>query len=303
MSAIDLINELAALVGAPTYVRTPVFTRESVRGGGGGGIPSSRSSTGRRRGNRAKQVSDEDWEVMRTFESTAKVVRDGPEMFVDQIRKSVNKLSDANFATQLADIVIQLSNGEEEHSEDTLASAVDVIIAMGTARLFYVELYARLVSKLCSRLPSLFTSKVDNLIETFVTLCGNIRTCNPNEDYDLFCKINEENERRRALGAFLMELTAAETYEVDEVVEVLVGVQSRIAHSISTEGEAYKSEELTEVLHAMLKHMGASFANDCGCWDDITGRIDEVCSMKVRDCPGLSNKALFKCMDIRDMLS
>jgi hypothetical protein len=308
-SAVNLINELAALVGAPTYVRTPVFTRESARGGGGcgggggGGIPTSRCAGGRRRGNRPKQLSDDDWEAMRSFESTTKVVREGPEVFVDQIRKAINKLSDANFTTQLTEIVVQFSNGEEECDEETLARGVDMIITMGTARLFYVELYARLVSRLCVRLPSLFTGRVSHLTEAFMALCDSIRTCNPNEDYDLFCKINEENERRRALGAFLMELVTAGAYEVDDVVEVLVDVQSRIAGSISTEGETYKSEELTEVLYEMLKHRGASFDDDCDCWDEITSRVGAVCAMKVRDCPGLSNKALFKCMDIRDMLS
>ena len=89
-TARDLINELAALVGAPTYVRTPVFHTGSKVG------VNKRGGSSRRRGNRNMEVHDEDWETLRIFETTKSVTKEGPEVLLDQIRRSFKKITEGN---------------------------------------------------------------------------------------------------------------------------------------------------------------------------------------------------------------
>ena len=303
--ALSLIQELAALVGAPTYVRTPVFTRDTNRSGSsGGGFAVGGGTGGRRRGNRGKQVSDEDWEAMRTFESTTRVVKEGAALFLDQVRKSVNKISDSNYSSQLADVLQQFAVAEDEYEDSVLKEGVDLVLKTASTKLFYVGLYARLVSDLYRTLPDHFSEKVDALLPAFSASLETIRTCDPNEEYDLFCVINEENERRRALGALMVALASRDVYEADSVEAVIDNLQDKIEEAITEGTEPFRTEELTEILYAMLEKCPASVVTEWESWDTVVSRVENVCAnMKVKDFKGLSNKSLFKHMDVRDMLS
>ena len=80
-------------------------------------------------------------------------------------------------------------------------------------------------------------------------------------------------------------------------------LQDKIEVAITEGDESFRTEELTEVLHAMLSKCTKTSASEWESWDTIVSRVQNVCkNMKVKDYDGLSNKALFKHMDISDML-
>jgi hypothetical protein len=85
---IKIVNELASLVGAPTYKRTPVFAKPIMR---------------RERPRRNKvTITASDWEEMRNFKVTElKKNEDGIEKKIDDIRNLLNKITSKNYDKEL----------------------------------------------------------------------------------------------------------------------------------------------------------------------------------------------------------
>ena len=82
-----VIKQLAEQVGAADYVRTPQFQKTAG------------ASRGKRKG-RVQDISDADWEVIRGFQATEIVRKEGVEAAIDRVRVHLNKITDATFSTQ-----------------------------------------------------------------------------------------------------------------------------------------------------------------------------------------------------------
>ena len=72
---IGLINELASKVGAPTYIKTPVFKKKEAP-------PANASET---------------WEKVRSFKTTKIEQKQGIDSKIDMIRFHLNKITDKNY--------------------------------------------------------------------------------------------------------------------------------------------------------------------------------------------------------------
>ena len=74
---IALINELSSKVGAPTYIKTPVFKKKETL-------------------NNNSSSSNSNWEKMRSFKTTKIEQKEGIEAKIDMIRFHLNKITDKN---------------------------------------------------------------------------------------------------------------------------------------------------------------------------------------------------------------
>ena len=295
-TARDLINELAALVGAPTYVRTPVFHTGNKSGGNKSG------GSSRRRGNRSMEVHDEDWETLRTFETTKSVTKEGPEVLLDQIRKSFNKISEGNYTSQMNEIMQNIERAETEYEGALTNDIVKLIMKMATGSIFFAKLYAKIIVDLSQNFESMFEKEIASLLSNYVESLSEIITCKPEEDYDRFCKMNVDNERRRATGVLIMRLGAFLIIDIPAIHDVINTLISEIKSNVDTEGMSYKTEEIAEMLLAMIQSGTDELELFEDEWDTLVENINSICDLKVREHEGLSNKCLFKCMDIRDLL-
>ena len=96
-----IISEIALKVGAPDYVRTPVFQkRENPMKSEQQVI--QKDGFKKKKGNKSMEVvNDEDWNVIRTstqtFQPTKLEEKDGVNVQIDIIRSYLNKLTDKNY--------------------------------------------------------------------------------------------------------------------------------------------------------------------------------------------------------------
>ena len=79
---IDIISLLAEEVGAPSYVKTPVFEKREVY---------------RKKKCNSQNVSDNEWEMIRHFKTTELNKKQGIYKQIDELRGIVNKMSSDNF--------------------------------------------------------------------------------------------------------------------------------------------------------------------------------------------------------------
>ena len=101
---ITMINMLADKVGAPSYQRTPNFKNRDHRNGGRGG------GNQRRRKKQNMEISDADWEAIRSFQATELEQKEGIDKLIDNIKGEINKLTDMTYETQIEKICAILNN-------------------------------------------------------------------------------------------------------------------------------------------------------------------------------------------------
>jgi hypothetical protein len=169
---VNIISELALEVGAPTYVKTPIFQKSdqrlnplkdtgSISSNSSGGAVSNNANNGgykRRKGNKHMESNDEDWETMRNFQSTKIEQNTGIACDISVIRTYLNKLTDKNYddlKNKVCEVIEQLRNSSTS-SEDMLQVSTAIFEIASTNR-FYSTIYA-----------NLYTDIIKNFIITLI---------------------------------------------------------------------------------------------------------------------------------------
>ena len=297
--SLAIIQELAAKVGAPEYVRTPQFQQRQHHHDHG-----DRPRGNRRRKQKAQELSDDAWEAIRNFESTQMQKREGVDASIDLIRKAMNKIADKTYdvlSKQIIDEIKKVAEvGEETRAdlEKVAASAFDIASTNG----FYSSLYARIYAELCDHFGDIFVPPLKQALASFKDSYRAIEYVSPDEDYDKFCANNKENTKRRAMGVFFINMAGTSFgVELHEAVDVVQDIQALLEQKIDEEGQEATVDELACLEGEMILGGKAQLAM-VEEWEEITETIARFAKMKARDHPSLTNKTVFKHMDIEDAL-
>jgi len=304
-----LISEIALQVGAPDYVRTPVFQKRDNPMKSEQQI-AQKENFKRKKGNKAMEiVSGEDWDVIRTsgqaFQSTKIEENVGINAQIDVIRSYLNKLTDKNYSDMLSkiiDVINKLISENIKTEEMTRVSTIVFDIASNNR--FYSKIYADLYSVLCVKYEVLQTM-IDENLEKFAELFNIIEYVDSNVNYDKFCENNKKNEKRKSLGAFYINLMSNKIIPQKTIMMITRNLLAQIYQFISQENKKNEVDELTENIAILYKK--ELYENDMGDeYSQIEGfTIDEViekiAKSKVKDYKSLTNKSLFKFMDMIDM--
>ena len=291
-TTMKLISELAEQVGAPNYVKTPIFTK------------SNNSLQQKRRKNEPikSDITEDDWKAIRDFKSTKIVKAEGFDKNIDEVRSHLNKLTEKNYSNTKDAIIEIVSSCEKDGQisvEDT-NKLVGYIFTTASKNSFCSHMYAQLVVDLLSYSPTikeLFNENKTNFVNQF----DNIEACSPDEDYDKFCSINVINEQRRASSLFLINLMKLNVIIPQEVINIILSLQESLMDTIEKENCDAVVEEISENLYILIKN-GVDHLNKLGDWDSILSCVKNVSSMKAKEKPSLKHKSIFKHMDILDII-
>ncbi len=123
---IQIINDLAKKVGAPSYNKTPVFKK--------------RSRQIRKKDN---VITQQEWENIRNFKLTKlDKNEEGFVCIIDNIRSNLNKLTNDNFAEindNIKKIIIKQIN-KEDNTEENLNEIAKSIFEIGSLNIFWSNL-------------------------------------------------------------------------------------------------------------------------------------------------------------------
>ena len=298
------ISELALQVGSPDYVRTPVFQKREnpmkVE-------PSSnKESFKKKKGNKAMEiVNDADWDALRSFQATKIEEKVGIDSKIDIIRTHLNKLSDKNYIDMRNKIVETIETLISEHiSSEDLIRVSTIVFEIASANRFYSKLYADLYSDLITKYDIMRSIFEENL-KKFTTLFETIEYVDPNVDYDRFCEINKINEKRKSLATFYVNLMNNRLISIKTIMLITRNLLSQIYTFIEEENKKNEVDELTENV-AILYKREMYEDDEAEDYDEIDGHtiseiIEKIAKSKVKDYKSLTNKTLFKFMDMIDM--
>jgi hypothetical protein len=307
-----IISQLSSEVGSPDYIKTPVFqkrenpmkvepgsyVKESSNSGGGGGHK-------KRRGKANEIVNDEDWEQLRTFQPTKIEEKTGIDTQIDNIRVNLNKMSDKNYMdmrNKIIDIIDSLI--VENIKDEDMIRVSSIIFDIASTNRFYSKMYADLYSDLSTKYDVL-KDTFENNFKKFVDLFNIIEYVDPKVNYDKFCEINKANEKRKALASFYLNLMINGIIDKVQIMLITRNLLDQIYRFISIEDKKNEVDELIETIAILYKK--DIYDDDEGDdYEQIDGLtinevIEKIAKSKVKDYKSLTNKALFKFMDLIDM--
>ena len=318
-NVIELISSLANKVGAPTYIKTPVFPkREKTTGVAGEQIEletsslSSASLSNRRPRNKPSQISDEDWSTIRTFQKTEIKKTEGIEKRIDTIRSLLNKLTDATYGVIEPEILSEVNtivrgedggdNGAIAIEEENINKIAHSIFNTASSNMFYSALYAKLFKQLV-QCHDIFTKVFEKSYSEFVGLFKKVEYVDPNVDYNKFCEVTKMNDKRRAMSMFIINLMKEDMLEPDGVVDIIRELQEMVNSYIKQANKANELEELNENLFILLTN-GKNILSSHEKWDSIVSNVTflSILKVKMKEYPSVNNKLIFKNMDILEEL-
>ena len=304
---IALISELSLEVGSPSYIKTPVFQkRENPLKASSTAVPGgfSINTNKKRRGNKNMEVlNDDDWETLRTFQTTKIEQKVGLDAQIDLIRSHLNKMSDKSYIdmrNKIVDLLDQLIS--EGISREDMMRVSTTIFDIASTNRFFSKLYADLYSDLINKydiMKEIFT----NCFESFMELFNHIEYVDADKDYDKFCKINKDNERRKALSAFFVNLMKNEIITASDLKVLLCNLMRQLVEFIKEENKKNIVDELTENIALLYSKTLFDEEDDKYLIDGspMLDTITKLANSKVKMYPSLSNKSIFKFMDMIEM--
>jgi len=302
---LENISQLSLQVGSPDYVRTPVFKkRENPMKT----EPVSKELGGFKKGKRGKAteiINDDEWDVVRTFQATKIEEKVGIDFQIDTIRVYLNKMSDKNYIDMRNKIIENIDKLIEENitSEDMLRVSSTIFDIASTNR-FYSKIYADLYSDLSTKY-NMMKEIFEKNFEKFTDLFNNIEYVDPKVNYDRFCEINKTNEKRKAFALFYLNLMFNGIIPKSQIMEITRNLLSQVYSFISIDDKKNEVDELTETIAILYKR--DLYDDDEGDeYEQIEGYtineiVEKIANSKVKDYKSLTNKSLFKFMDLIDM--
>ena len=134
-------------------------------------------------------------------------------------------------------------------------------------------------------------------INGFATSFDKMEFVNPSDDYDKFCDMNIENEKRRAMSLFLTSLEKNNVVTHEFVFDNIINIQEKLMENKTNESMKAENDELIENLFVLLTNVDSPTKSDK--WNSI---YDNILDIKSNKYSGVTNKCKFKHMDIIDYI-
>lgn len=301
-STLALVSSLADQVGAPTYVKTPIFPKSKA----GCPITATTAASGQssdRRGGLKRpdqQITDDDWESIRAFQATELVRTQGIESHINTIRSSLNRLTADNYSDVRDTILKNISDLIADNaSEESMLKIGNSIFNTASSNQFYSQVYARLFKDLLQQ-HDMFRTIFDASLTDFLELFRSIEYVDPKKDYDRFCEMNKTNDKRKAMSLFIVNLMKEGIVSSDQVVELVLDLQKMIREFLKTPGKTNEMDEISENLFIIIKN-SHTYLSSTDEWVNILNSVTFISLLKIKSYPSITNKTIFKHTDILEL--
>ena len=306
----DIINYLCGQVGSSGITST-IFTKStsvvSVSENTNDFMSSSNGKNNKKkRGNKAMELNSDEWDNIKNFQTTKIEQKTGIDGDINEIRLYLNKLSDKTFLDMREKIIEKINRVclNSSVQEDTVKLGLMLYDICSTNK-FYSKIFADLFAELASMyvwLNNVFKENYANIMKQY----DNIQYVDSDKDYDGFCEMNKNNERRRAITTFYINLALNGFIKKEGIVRILRDILTSIMNMLNIPDKKNEVDELTEIVAILFnKDMIDDVSNETDKYyvleETILDTISGLAQKKVKDYPSLSNKAIFKYMDLIEM--
>jgi hypothetical protein len=298
---LNIISDIAQHVGSPTYIKSPVFHKRDVTLGKNNQQMNSDGHKKKRRNKNNENRNNEDWESIRSFQATKIEQKVGIDSKIVIIRSLINKITDKTYSELTNKIIETLDELiQDETSEEEMMKVGNSIFDIASNNRFYSKIYADLYAVLIHRYE-IIKVVFEKSFNTFLELFQNIEHVNPEEDYNKFIKVNAENEKRKSLSSFFVNLMLNGIITKEKIIEITCDLMGEVLKLIKEENKKSVVDEMTENISLLYNKDIFDVEKVSVNGELFTDIINRLSLCKVKTYPSLSNKSIFKYMDLNEM--
>jgi len=263
-------------------------------------------STNRHGDHNHKNSNAEDWNSGKSFKATKMMTKEGVEKDINDIRISLNKISNKNYETHRDLIVLLVEKfmddpgNELDASDNTLMNIKKIaqfIFDIASTNKFYGDIYADLYKELVEKFE-IFSTILNDFVSNYNNNIYTLKYVDSNVDYDAYCEYNKANEIRRATASFLVLLMNRSVLKTSTLTELIIHFQSVFTKYISEENRTNEADEITEVLFLLIT-LGSEILSVLPEWEStIIPNIIITSKLKAKEQKSMSSRSVFKYMDL-----
>jgi hypothetical protein len=242
-----------------------------------------------------------------SFTATKFKPKTDSEVNIDAVRVLLNKLTNKNYITMVELITVEIDKIDQYnlHGDINVGTISkqkigEIIFEIASSNRFYSETYAELFCELIKRYPT-YNDILQTNINIFIEMFSTIKFVDSNKDYDLFCQNNKLNEKRKALALFFVNLMNNGLIQIDVISSILNTLLSQVFSGMMDTTKKEENDEIFETVSILFQSVNKyKTAPSLSVGEFITAGdfIKHITSVKTKTTPGISNKSIFKCMDM-----
>jgi hypothetical protein len=254
---------------------------------------------------KAEQLrNDEEWELMRAFKPTKIETKTGIDKCINDIRIALNKISASNYDKQ-RDAIFELVNGyfssEEETTNANTMRISKTVFDIASTNKFYSEIYAKLYKELVDT-HAIFRELLEQLITGFIAMDTIPTYIDSDVDYDGFCAYLKACEIRKSISTFIVNCFKLGIIPVDKLTDILSEFVKYVNGARVDPSLTKSVEEVVDNIYIIATLADGDLLKNATWQDHILPTIRRFVSEKDGAYPGMSNRTIFKLMDVLDKL-
>jgi hypothetical protein len=314
---INVFNFLTAQIGSSAFVNSNVFQKREVKETNDDHSLTHSSDQGfksdrrKRKGNKGMEVSNEDWDSIRSFQTTKIEQKSGLDALVDKLKLSMSKLTKDKYLLIRDQIIGVLNEIVEAEPDQTILIErignlmLDIVLSNKTLLKLYADLYSDLLGSY-----AWLRQSIDNHFISYLDLFKEMKYYDPDKDYDKFCDMNVTNEKRKLTSQLFVYLALNGLLPRLSIYELLISLLKTMSEYINLPDKKFEVDEITENMAILFNKEIIKTVEDAADYDEdlyiinglnIIELITVFAKSKAKDFKSLSNKSIFKCMDLVEM--
>ncbi len=255
-----------------------------------------------------KEADSETW-----FQPKLKITKiekkEGTELIMNEIKISLNKLSNKNFETQKKTIIELINKmlNESNEKEADIKKTSKMIFDIASSNKFYSYLYAELYEILSSEFSE-FKLEIYDIMKNHKMIFEKMAFVENNgegEDYDCFCETNKKNDIIRAMTTFILNLNKKDMIHNDDIIEFIIFLQNLVLKYSQEENKTSEIDEITENIYILIKEHDAKLEKNILWEQTVIHNVYKIAQLKKNEpltTKSLSSRSVFKYMDIIDKI-
>ena len=246
-----------------------------------------------------KKLSTDNWNNVKNFKPTTFVKKEGLDKNINIIRINLNKITNKNYdilSVRILDEIDIIHENNVEHFKTIKKLFIDTVCNVNIYSEIYVMLYRSIIEKYDNTLFNInddYTVLKDELL--------NIKVIDSKMNYDDFCKNNKNNERKRSLSLFYINLMKQELFPKEDIINLILDNQTYNFNMINDINNSDIVDEICENLFILIKN-AFDYIKDDDKYSLIYNNVVSITKLKKSENNSLTTKSKFKHMDLIDLL-
>ena len=280
---IESIDKLGKLVSAPEYNRTPDFIIDKYR---------------KKKKDNFNNTNNNNIE----FNVTVIKKNEGLDKEIDSIRILFNKLKDKSYdyISKLIDEKLLLI--EKEYAIDDYLKVGNVIFTIIISNIIYSKMYAKLYKDYLSKynfIKEIILNNIHKFLEYY----------SEKKNLDLTTKLtfdqisdqNKEIDKKKGQVEFFINLFLYEEISDIQIFNLIDNLLELFFEIINLNNKNYLVDEISDILFIIISKFYLK-DKDNKKIENILNSINYISNMKILSRPSISNKTIFKFMDLKDTI-